>query len=377
MKLMEAIEINPAESLHKNKVAKKIGMENLLPFYKFVNSFELKKYAGGSKFKNGDTIVARITPCLENGKTAFIDLLEEGEIAFGSTEFIVMRGKKNITINEYVYYLCISPWFRKKAISLMSGTSGRQRVQIEPLRLVEVFIPPISTQKKIVKILSNIDKKIRINNQINNNLYELMKNKFNNYIDNLDIYEESVLSRIANYKNGLAMQKYRPINELGLPVIKIKEMNSGISSETERCSSNINDDVIINDGDILFSWSGTLCMNIWCGGKAGLNQHIFKVTSDKYPKWFYYFWTLKHLNNFVEIAAGKATTMGHIKRTELDKSIVKIPSNKSLEEADKIFTPLFNKYINNNIENKNLIQLRDTLLPKLMNGEIDLENIEI
>ena len=377
MKLMEAIEINPAQSLHKNKVAKKIGMENLLPFYKFVNSFELKKYAGGSKFKNGDTIVARITPCLENGKTAFIDLLEDGEIAFGSTEFIVMRGKKNITINEYVYYLCISPWFRKKAISLMSGTSGRQRVQIEPLRLVEVFIPPISTQKKIVKILSNIDKKIRINNQINNNLYELMKNKFNNYIDNLDIYEESVLSRIANYKNGLAMQKYRPINELGLPVIKIKEMNSGISSETERCSSNINDDVIINDGDILFSWSGTLCMNIWCGGKAGLNQHIFKVTSDKYPKWFYYFWTLKHLNNFVEIAAGKATTMGHIKRTELDKSIVKIPSNKSLEEADKIFTPLFNKYINNNIENKNLIQLRDTLLPKLMNGEIDLENIEI
>lgn len=170
MKLMEAIEINPAESLHKNKVAKKIGMENLLPFYKFVNSFELKKYAGGSKFKNGDTIVARITPCLENGKTAFIDLLEEGEIAFGSTEFIVMRGKKNITINDYVYYLCISPWFRKKAISLMSGTSGRQRVQIEPLRLVEVFIPPISTQKKIVKILSNIDKKIRINNQINNNL---------------------------------------------------------------------------------------------------------------------------------------------------------------------------------------------------------------
>ena len=181
MKLMEAIEINPAESLHKNKVAKKIGMENLLPFYKFVNSFELKKYAGGSKFKNGDTIVARITPCLENGKTAFIDLLEEGEIAFGSTEFIVMRGKKNITINEYVYYLCISPWFRKKAISLMSGTSGRQRVQIEPLRLVEVFIPPISTQKKIVKILSNIDKKIRINNQINNNLYEIGKAIYQEY----------------------------------------------------------------------------------------------------------------------------------------------------------------------------------------------------
>ena len=204
-----------------------------------------------------------------------------------------------------------------------------------------------------------------------------MKNKFDNFIDNLDRYEESVLSKIANYKNGLAMQKYRPINELGLPVIKIREMNSGISTETERCRSDIDDEVIINNGDVLFAWSGTLCMSIWCGGKAGLNQHIFKVTSDKYPKWFYYFWTLKHLNKFIEIAAGKATTMGHIKRTELDKSTVKIPSDKSLEEADKIFTPLLNKYISNNIENRNLIQLRDTLLPKLMNGEINLDNIEI
>ena len=127
----------------------------------------------------------------------------------------------------------------------------------------------------------------------------------------------------------------------------------------------------------MFAWSGTLCMSIWCGGKAGLNQHIFKVTSDKYPKWFYYFWTLKHLDNFIEIAAGKATTMGHIKRTELDKAVVKIPNEKSMDEMDKIFTPMLNKYINNNIENRNLEIMRAILLPKLMNGEIDLESIEI
>ena len=204
-----------------------------------------------------------------------------------------------------------------------------------------------------------------------------MKIMFNNCIDNLEEYEESVLSKIANYKNGLAMQKFRPIDESGLPVIKIKEMNSGITSETERCRSDIDSDVIIDNADILFAWSGTLCMSIWCEGRAGLNQHIFKVTSDKYPKWFYYFWTLKYLDNFIEIAAGKATTMGHIKRTELDKAIVKIPNEKIMEKMDKIFTPMFNEYVNNSIESKNLSELRDTLLPKLMNGEIDLDNIEI
>lgn len=285
----------------------------------------------------------------------------------------------NINCNDYnikyIYYVLST----MKQYFHLIGTNGSTMPILNKTMFenVEIEVPEKEIQDKIANILSKLDDKIKLNNEINNNLYELMKNKFDNFIDNLDRYEESVLSKIANYKNGLAMQKYRPINEFGLPVIKIREMNSGISTETERCKSDIDDEVIINNGDVLFAWSGTLCMSIWCGGKAGLNQHIFKVTSDKYPKWFYYFWTLKHLNKFIEIAAGKATTMGHIKRTELDKSTVKIPSDKSLEEADKIFTPLLNKYISNNIENRHLIQLRDTLLPKLMNGEIDLDNIEI
>ena len=287
---------------------------------------------------------------------------------------IGFKTKAEILDSVYLYY-----WFLYKHDELIQFNrgSGQPSIRKTDIENMNIELKSINYQRKVSKILSKIDEKIALNNEINNNLYELMKNKFDNFIDNLDRYEESVLSKIANYKNGLAMQKYRPINELGLPVIKIREMNSGISTETERCKSDIDDEVIINNGDVLFAWSGTLCMSIWCGGKAGLNQHIFKVTSDKYPKWFYYFWTLKHLNKFIEIAAGKATTMGHIKRTELDKSTVKIPSDKSLEEADKIFTPLLNKYISNNIENRNLIQLRDTLLPKLMNGEINLDNIEI
>ena len=305
------------------------------------------------------------------GTVGKISILKK-EMFFNQAVAGIIPNEEIINPRYLMYCLRTTPVFS----SILKGTI-MPALRLGDLSEIEIEVPSMNTQNKLVSIVDSITNKINLNNEINNNLYELMKNKFDNFIDNLDRYEESVLSKIANYKNGLAMQKYRPINELGLPVIKIREMNSGISTETERCKSDIDDEVIINNGDVLFAWSGTLCMSIWCGGKAGLNQHIFKVTSDKYPKWFYYFWTLKHLNKFIEIAAGKATTMGHIKRTELDKSTVKIPSDKSLEEADKIFTPLLNKYISNNIENRNLIQLRDTLLPKLMNGEIDLDNIEI
>lgn len=170
MKLEDAIDFNPTEKLAKNAYAKKIGMDKLSPFYKYIDSFEYEKYSGGTKFRNGDTIVARITPCLENGKTAYIDLLDDGEIAFGSTEFIVMRNKENVTIPEYVYYLSISPKFREKAISLMTGTSGRQRVQLDPLKEEKFYILSIHDQIKMVKILSAIDEKIKLNSKINNNL---------------------------------------------------------------------------------------------------------------------------------------------------------------------------------------------------------------
>lgn len=289
----------------------------------------------------------------------------------------IFRPNQDVVDPYFLCYLLKTPMILNYVKDNCVSGSALPRIILRAFKGIELTIPEIKTQKKIVKIIKNINDKIKMNNEINNNLHELMKIKFNDYINNIEDYEESVLSKIANYKNGLAMQKFRPLNEIGLPVIKIKEMNSGISSETERCKSDVDSEVIINDGDVLFAWSGTLCMSIWCGGKAGLNQHIFKVTSDKYPKWFYYFWTLKHLDNFIEIAAGKATTMGHIKRTELDKAVVKIPNEKSMDEMDKFFTPMLNKYINNNIENRNLEIMRAILLPKLMNGEIDLESIEI
>lgn len=303
-----------------------------------------------------------------------------GYVAIAKNQVCTNQGFKSLVCKDSIcYYMYIYYWLIYNTDYIKSKANGStfQEISTNVMKEIEIDLPSIDYQKKVANILKKIDEKIELNNQINDNLYKMMKIKFEDWITNLNKYEVSSLSKMANYTNGLAMQKFRPKdNEESLPVIKIKEMNDGITENTERCSTNIKDEVIINNGDVLFAWSGTLCMSIWGKGKAGLNQHIFKVTSDKYPKWFYYFWTLKHLNKFKVIAAGKATTMGHIKRGELDISEVLIPEDKELQEMHKIMQPLFNKYINNLIQNETLTQLRDTLLPKLMNGEIDLDKIE-
>lgn len=184
---------------------------------------------------------------------------------------------------------------------------------------------------------------------------------------------------IANYLNGLAMQKYRPNrDESGLPVLKIKELRQGFcDGNSELCSPNIKPEYVIHDGDVIFSWSGSLLVDIWCGGVCGLNQHLFKVTSQTYDKWFYYLWTAHHLERFIAIAADKATTMGHIKREELAKAEVLIPSNDNYEEISALMTPIFNLIIENRIESRKLEKLRDELLPKLLSGEIDVSEVAV
>ncbi len=184
---------------------------------------------------------------------------------------------------------------------------------------------------------------------------------------------------IASYHNGLAMQKFRPCEgEIGLPVLKIKELRQGTcDSNSDLCSPCIKQEYIIRDGDVIFSWSGSLLVDVWCGGTCGLNQHLFKVTSDIYDKWFYYLWTAHHLDRFIAIAADKATTMGHIKRDELAKAEVLIPPYEKYQEINSVINPIFELIIANRIESRTLAELRDKLLPKLMSGQIDVSNIQL
>lgn len=166
----EIILFNPKEKIDKNSIVKKVSMSKIMEHEKYIKGFDLTKFNGGSKFRNKDTLMARITPCLENGKTAQVTFLNEDEIACGSTEFIVLRSKENISDADFIYYLSLSDLFRKSAIKSMVGTSGRQRVQIDVLKSLELKIPSLSTQRKIGGFLSLFDKKIKINEMLNQNL---------------------------------------------------------------------------------------------------------------------------------------------------------------------------------------------------------------
>jgi len=220
----------------------------------------------------------------------------------------------------------------------------------------------------------------RKNTRENDNLEQQAQALFNYYfIENvreLGDYEIGNLTDIASYLNGLAMQKYRPdSNEIGIPVLKIKELGQGFcDSNSDICSPNIKSEYVVNDGDFIFSWSGTLMTDIWTGGKCGLNQHLFKVTSQKYPKWFIYHWTNHHLNKFIRVAKDKAVTMGHIKRSELESSEVVIPNADKLDSLNKIFVPLLNEAISMRVEIREMERFRDLILPKLMSGKLKIND---
>ena len=248
---------------------------------------------------------------------------------------------------------------------------------------INVDLPDLATQRKVVSVLELLDNKIQDNIKINDNLEQQAQAVFRQeLLQNGELppnWTTGSLLDIADYLNGLAMQKFRPVDgERGLPVLKIKELRQGFCDySSELCSPNIKPEFIVHDGDVIFSWSGSLLVDLWCGGTCGLNQHLFKVTSVKYPKWFYYTWTAHHLARFVAIAADKATTMGHIKREDLAKAEVIIPDVASMERIGGVLQPIYNLVINQRIENRKLSMLRDSLLPKLMSGELDVSAIEL
>lgn len=188
-------------------------------------------------------------------------------------------------------------------------------------------------------------------------------------------WEEKSLDQIASYLNGLALQKFPPESEDEyLPVIKIAQLRAGHASGADRASKNIKPEYIVQDGDVLFSWSGSLEVDVWTGGGGALNQHLFKVTSENVPKWFYYFATKHYLPQFREIAANKATTMGHIQRKHLSDAKITIPVTDVMMSASKVISPIFDQAIVMRLQSRQLAQLRDTLLPKLLSGELSVEN---
>ena len=293
----------------------------------------------------------------------------------------IIRVDESKAVNSYLlYYL---QWRKSHLLQLASAGATRNALTKGMIEQLEIDLPSLDEQRKVVGILDSIQNKIKLNHEINDNLYAQAKAIFSNYFINIDTiptgWEKGSLLDIASYLNGLAMQKFRPDErETGLPVLKIKELRQGFcDADSELCSPGIKSEYIIKDGDVVFSWSGSLLVDIWCGGTCGLNQHLFKVTSKVYDKWFYYLWTAHHLDRFIAIAADKATTMGHIKREELAKAEVLIPSDIAYQNIRSIMNPIFDLIISNRIEAHRLAELRDELLPKLMSGELDVSSIKI
>lgn len=291
---------------------------------------------------------------------------------------------------DYLYYNIFSKKFVDYVNSIHTG-SAIPHISQKQIEDYKILLPNLETQHCIASILSSLDRKIELNNKINADLEEMAQAIFKNWFVEFEPFKDGKfvdselgmipegwkverLTEIASYMNGLAMQKFPPENnEDSLPVLKIKELGQGFCGpDSDRCSCNIKDECKIHNGDVIFSWSGTLLVDVWCGGDCGLNQHLFKVTSKDYPKWFYYYWTKHHLQEFIHIAKDKAVTMGHIKRGHLEEALVAIPDNDSMEKAHELFEPILSKMISLRLENSRLSLLRDTLLPRLMSGEIEV-----
>ncbi len=384
MKLEDAIDFNPIEKLSKSTYAKKIGMDKLTPFYKYIDSFENEKYSGGAKFRNGDTIIARITPCLENGKTAYIDFLDDDEIAFGSTEFIVMRNKKNVTIPEYIYYLSISPRFREKAISLMTGTSGRQRVQLDPLKEEIFYISSIHDQIKTVKILATIDEKIKLNSKINNNLHELCRKIFEQTF-NYDMSFDSLDNLCSEITRGYTKNYVEKSNLINLN----QKVNKGQKLEKQYYkyldeNQEIPKNRYVRKNDILLNslGEGTLGRIHLFEENANnivIDQHIsiLRASAKISPYYLYYLLSSNEYQNKIENSVTGTTGMLMLNISVVRGFKIPVPDKKDIDYFDSIAKACMNKITINTLENEKLSELRDTLLPKLMNGEIDLDNIEI
>jgi len=240
----------------------------------------------------------------------------------------------------------------------------------------KISLPSLPEQRAIASVLSSLDDKIDLLHRQNKTLETMAETLFRQWFieEAKEDWEEKPLDEIADYLNGLACQKFPFENDVDkLPVLKIKELRNGFAENSDWVTSKVSEQYILKNGDVIFSWSGSLLVKIWNGENCVLNQHLFKVTSERYPKWFYYFWTKHHLQKFISIAESKATTMGHIKRKDLSSSMVLVSTDAELQLMDKQVSPLIDKLILNNKQIRTLEQMRDTLLPKLMSGEVKVD----
>lgn len=400
--LQEIAFLKPTETLRKGDIAPNIPMANIKEFQRDVVKIDYGEFRGGTKFRNGDTLLAKITPCLENGKTAFVNCLQEDEIGFGSTEFIVLRAKENID-ERFLYYLSISPEFRKQAISLMEGTSGRKRVNENALKISDFLIPDLEEQRKIANILSAIDDKIQTNNQINqeleamaNSLYDYWFIQFDFPDQNGKPYKSSGGKMVYHPElkreipEGWGVEKLSSLLEIGRETINpiktpkeefkyysIPEFDTTGTYSLERGESIKSNKFKVEKNDLLVSklnpWFNRVIYNLEENAISSTEFIVWK-TFNRFEKNFLY--QVATSEGFIEYCTRFATgTSNSHKRVSPDIMVgFQIPFEKTyIQKFGEITGSIRTQVLQNNEQNQELTQLRDWLLPMLMNGQVKVE----
>ncbi len=391
-KLSNIIQFNPTERLAKGTLAKKVPMEYLQPYTRAISDYETAEYSGGSKFRNGDTLMARITPCLENGKTAYASILDDGEVGFGSTEYIVFRNIEGVTDSKFVYYFVTSPWFREIAIKSMVGSSGRQRVQQSVLENLEVNLPSLDEQRRIAGILGSLDDKIELNRRINANLEAQAQALFQSWFVDFEPFRDGpfvdsqlgkipqgwkveALSNLATViKKGITPSNAETYSHYSIPAYDDAHFPEKQSGETIKSGK-----YIVYNNSILLSKLNPRIKRLWFIKTAEENaicstEFIPIQTKDTDLISFVYYLIDNDIFYQHALSLVNGATGSHQRFHAEDIMQIPFAWNKdaAIDFAQKA-NYILQKIEDNIRENQTLSALRDTLLPKLMAGEINIE----
>ena len=357
----------------------------------------------------GDVFLTRTSETMEELGMSCVALRDYPNATFNGFTKRLRPKKDHRIVPEYAAYYFRSPTFRRD-VTAMSSLSTRASLNNDMLERLTMLLPEVDEQERIGCILKGLDDKIELSRRMNRTLEAIARAIFKSWFVDFDPvhakadgrepvgmdpetaalfpdsfqdsplgkipkgWEVAALSEIADFVNGAACQKYpAEPGEPSLPVIKIRELGQGVSAQTDRARLDIPEKHRADDGDVLFSWSGTLLCKIWTGGPCFVNQHLFKVTSANHPRWFFLRWINRHLEAFREVAAGKATTMGHIKRSDLSEARVLIPGSTLLGKMTQTLSPIVEKQIECQRESRLLQLTRDALLPKLLSGALRID----
>lgn len=409
-KLSDIADFNPREAIKKGAIAKKIPMDVLRPFYRDIPYYVEECFSGGTKFRNGDTIMARITPCLENGKTAQVSILNDGEVGFGSTEYIVFRAKEGIADKDYLYYLVCSPEVREPAIKSMVGSSGRQRVQTDVVKNLEIDVPPLVEQEKIGSFLKAFDDKIALNDRINKNLEQQAKAVFKSWFEDFDPFDEPLIETPAGIYAPASLQMVQIANIPHVLETGKRPKGGAVASGVPSIGAeNVKQLGVVNFSSAKFipeefaakmktgAINGYELLLYKDGGKPGtfiphfsmfgegfpyqkffINEHVFKLDfGDKgFNEFAYFFMQTDYAYHWLASNGGKAAVPG-INQQNVKDIWIFSPENSKVKEFGEWVQPLFTTILKNCAQNAKLAELRDTLLPKLMSGKLDVSDIEI